>query len=101
VESNIRNTLNATLLGKVMEEVSDSASGPEDILVSIMTIICSGAQYYDAQQCKTRLKRLSLKNYPGEYIVEQNKDITALCECLDSADMMPPEDDLLMKIVKI
>jgi hypothetical protein len=43
------------MLGKVMEEVSVSASGPE-LLVTIMMIIYSGAGYDTLEKCKTRQK---------------------------------------------
>jgi hypothetical protein len=96
----MRNSLSSQLLAKVVEEVSVSASGPE-MLVATMTIIYSGQGYDALEQCKNELKSLTLKQFPGENVVDLNKKVTALCERLDSADMMGPGDDLLTKIVKI
>jgi hypothetical protein len=87
-------------LAKVVEEVSMSASGPETI-IAVMTIIYSGAGYDALEKCKTKLKGLTLKGFHGKNIVDLNKEVLALSERIDSADMMTPSNDLLLKIVKI
>jgi hypothetical protein len=96
----IRNTLTPQLLAKVVEEVSISESGLETI-IAVMTIIYSGASYNALKQCKTKLKGLTLKGFPGENIVDLNKEVSALSERIDSADMMTPGNNLLLKIVKV
>jgi len=92
----IRNSLSADLLQKLLREVSISASGPVT-LVALLRLVQLDS--YEAMELtKEKLKKLTLKNYPGENVEQCCADIVMYAEQLDSAGSF--EAPLLCSIAK-
>ena len=85
----IRNTLTADFLTKVLKEVDLNASGPETFVGALLVV--HSDSYEALETCKSKLKGLTLKDYPGEYVADCCVDIKTYSERLDSAGSFEPE----------
>ena len=93
------NSLSPFLMGKVVEEVGIDASGPE-VLVGIFAVIFKGDGFDALERVRKQVQDLKIQSFAGQNVEEYVKKVKDGCERLDSANMLQPGDDLLLKIVR-
>jgi hypothetical protein len=91
----IRSSLHPELLGKVIQEVGVSASGPVTFTAT-MKIVFSGEHFEQLDILREEFKRLKLSDYPGEDIQALNEKVKDIMDRLDGADMITLGDQLLI-----
>ena len=93
------NALSPQLLAKVIEEVGIDASGPE-VLSGIFVVMYKGDGFDALERVRTMVTGLKITGFAGQNVEDYVKKVKDGCERLDSANMMKPGDDILLKIVR-
>ena len=91
----IRSSLHPELLGKVIQEVGVSASGPVTFIAA-MKIVFSGEHFEQLDLLREEFKHLKLSDFPGEDIQAVNEKVKDILDRLDGADMLSLGDQLLI-----
>lgn len=94
----IRSSLHPELLGKVIQEVGVSASGPVTFIAA-MKIVFSGEHFEQLDLLREEFKHLKLSDFPGEDIQAVNEKVKDILDRLDGADMLSLGDQLLINQV--
>jgi hypothetical protein len=93
----LRNSIDATLYQKVIEDSGVNATGPE-VFGSLMKILYSDS-FEAIDQCRATLKTIHLSDFPGENVELCCSKIELLAERLDCAGAF--DMDQLLIVVKI
>jgi hypothetical protein len=91
----IRSALHPELLGKVIQDVGVSASGPVTF-ISAMKIVFSGEHFEQLDLLRDEFKSIKLADFPGEDIQALNEKVKDIMERLDGADVVLLGDQLLL-----
>jgi hypothetical protein len=93
----LRNSIDATLYQKVIDDSGVNATGPE-VFGSLMKILHSDS-FEAIDQCRATLKMINLADFPGENVEQCCAKIELLAERLDCAGAF--DMDQLLIVVKI